>query len=424
MKVKMFLVTDSFPFGKGEKSFIIPELPYLLENFDLTIITKAGKGMVEDVENITTLQDGIKVVKIIDYMKTKKPSPLQRKLRILYLFDKKVRQDFVNIIKGENRIHRIKYMLSYYASARKFLAALKHTGIPLDSKEEVIFYTYWNTYATLALLMCKERNPNIKVITRTHGYDLYNERTFCGRQPFRSYVNSIIDAIFFISKKGMEYYIDRFSKGISQPIFRLNRLGISDYYTKNSKVKEKGFNLVSCSYVIPVKRVELIIKALKNIDDKKVIHWTHFGDGQALETVKAEASELLDSKENIDYTFAGFCPNEEIIEYYREHYIDCFITTTSSEGIPVTIMEACSFGIPVIATDVGGIPEIVENNVNGILLCANPRVDEIADAIERLYGLSEETIMLMRSNSRMMWEERYNGNKNFLEFVNCIKNDI
>lgn len=424
MKTKMFLITDSFPYGKGEKPFIIPELPYLLENFDLTIITKAGKGMVEDVENITTLPDNIKVVKMIDYMKVKKPNALQRKLRILYLFNKRVRQDFTDIMKGENRLHRMKYMFSYYARACKFLEALKCTGVPLDSKENIVFYTYWNTYATLALLMCKEKNPNIKVITRTHGYDLYNEVTFCGRQPFRGYVNSIIDAIFFISKKGMEYYINEFSQGISQSIFRLNRLGIDDYNTKGHAVKEKVFNLVSCSFVVPVKRVEWIIKALEKIGGNRKIHWTHFGDGQDLAAVKKQASELLDGKENISYTFTGFMSNENIIEYYREHYVDGFITTSSSEGIPVSIMEACSFGIPIIATNVGGVAEIVEDQVNGLLLSANPDIKEIAHAIEQIYDSSEESIAAMRNNSRKIWEERYNGDKNFLEFVNCIKNDI
>ena len=44
--------------------------------------------------------------------------------------------------------------------------------------------------------------------------------------------------------------------------------------------------------------------------------------------------------------------------------VDLFLTVSANEGIPVSIMEAQSFGIPVIATDVGGISEIV-NNVNG-----------------------------------------------------------
>lgn len=424
MKTKMFLITDSFPYGKGEKPFIIPELPYLVENYDVTIITRASKEVMEDTENVTELDESIKVIKITDHMKQRTPNPLQVKIRKLYLLDKRVREEYADIIKGENAEHRIKYMLSYYAKARRFLKALRKAGIPLDSRETVVFYTYWNTFATLALLMCKEKNPNLKVITRTHRYDLYNEATICGRQPFRSYVNSVIDAIFFISQKGMDYYIEQFAQGVGLPTFHLSRLGIHDYNTKDSKIREKKFHIVSCSFVVPVKRVELIIKALQEIDDEKEIHWTHFGDGQELLAVKQQASDRLDDKENISYTFTGFMSNQSILEYYQEHYVDGFITTSSSEGIPVSIMEACSFGIPVIATNVGGIAEIVEDQVNGLLLSANPEINEIVDAIEQIYDSSEESVTAMRNNSRKIWEERYNGDKNFLEFVNCIKNEI
>ena len=102
MKKKLFLVTDCFPYGKGEKTFIIPELPYLRQNYDVTIITRAGRQVIEDVDDITKLEPEIKVIHIIDYMKTKKPNALQRKLRILYLFDRTVRQEFADIIKGSN----------------------------------------------------------------------------------------------------------------------------------------------------------------------------------------------------------------------------------------------------------------------------------------------------------------------------------
>ena len=44
------------------------------------------------------------------------------------------------------------------------------------------------------------------------------------------------------------------------------------------------------------------------------------------------------------------------------------MNVSESEGIPVSIMEASSFGIPVIATNVGGVGEIVENGYNGLLL--------------------------------------------------------
>ena len=62
---------------------------------------------------------------------------------------------------------------------------------------------------------------------------------------------------------------------------------------------------------------------------------------------------------------------------------DSFITTSSTEGLPVSIQEAMAAGIPIIGTNVGGIPEMIDGN--GVLLSANPSNKEVAEAILRIY---------------------------------------
>ena len=94
-------------------------------------------------------------------------------------------------------------------------------------------------------------------------------------------------------------------------------------------------------------------------------------------------------KNNIDYNFLGRISNLELFSYYKDNYIDLFMNLSSSEGIPVSIMEAMSFGIPVIATNVGGTAEIV-NIDNGYLLSPNPLLEEVAEAISTYYYLNDE----------------------------------
>lgn len=66
------------------------------------------------------------------------------------------------------------------------------------------------------------------------------------------------------------------------------------------------------------------------------------------------------------------------------HKCDLYIHPSITEAIPVAIMEACAMKCPVIATNVGGIPELIKNNDNGILIPPNdPRA--LADAIESMY---------------------------------------
>ena len=63
-----------------------------------------------------------------------------------------------------------------------------------------------------------------------------------------------------------------------------------------------------------------------------------------------------------------------------DNKMNLFINLSDSEGIPVTIMDAFSVGIPVIARDVGGISEIVSNQ-NGVLLSSNGDIEEAQEAL-------------------------------------------
>ncbi|MDD0858820.1 glycosyltransferase [Arthrobacter alpinus] len=69
------------------------------------------------------------------------------------------------------------------------------------------------------------------------------------------------------------------------------------------------------------------------------------------------ASEV--EREDLVIELKGAVANDEVLNFYRNHEISVFINVSTSEGVPVSIMEAISFDIPVVATSVGGTPEIV-----------------------------------------------------------------
>ena len=124
----------------------------------------------------------------------------------------------------------------------------------------------------------------------------------------------------------------------------------------------------------------LIIDALKLIEDVN-IDWHHFGDGSQMEEIKKQAKQLKD-KTNISYTLHGYVPNAEYIDTLCHMNADFFVTTSSTEGgVPVSLSEAASFGLPIVATAVGGIPEIV-SEANGILMGETPSAEEVAGALK------------------------------------------
>ena len=112
----------------------------------------------------------------------------------------------------------------------------------------------------------------------------------------------------------------------------------------------------------------------------------------------------------------GHYPNTDLLEYYSKNGIDLFINTISTEGLPVSIMEAQSFGIPVIATDVGGVKEVVPDGT-GILLPVNFLIDELVDNIQHFIDMPETEINIFRNKALNNWENYFNATSNYQGFL-------
>nr|WP_128128927.1 glycosyltransferase [Fusobacterium varium] len=118
----------------------------------------------------------------------------------------------------------------------------------------------------------------------------------------------------------------------------------------------------------------------------------------------------------MNFNFKGRLENKEILKFYFKNNIKFFIHLSSTEGLPVSMMEVQSFGIPIIATNVGGVNEIV-NEKTGILLSANPTILEIIDGIEKILNMSKNEYDEYRINSYINWHENFNAKKNYKDFV-------
>ena len=178
------------------------------------------------------------------------------------------------------------------------------------------------------------------------------------------------------------------------------------YYGINNPLKERKIVLVSCSNLVDVKRVDLIIKAL--MESTAQIKWIHIGDG----ILRSELEELSKKlPKNVECKFLGLMKNEEVMKFYKNQHIDVFINVSESEGVPVSIMEALSFGIPIVATDVGGTHEIVIDKYNGILLNKNFKCCELLNSIDFIVDDNK-----YRSNAMKVWNKMCSAKVNYKEF--------
>lgn len=126
-----------------------------------------------------------------------------------------------------------------------------------------------------------------------------------------------------------------------------------------------------------------LLKAFEIVKSHKGnINLCMIGDGPLFSEMKK-----LVKKMNIesDVIFTGF--REDIGKFLKS--FDIFVLASKKEGLGTSIIDALSVGLPIISTNTGGIPELISNNINGILVePQNP--DQLAEAILELYGDAEK----------------------------------
>ena len=282
--------------------------------------------------------------------------------------------------------------------------------------DNLVLYSYWMGIHAKMATEIKKTFPEIKIVTRCHGGDLYEYRYKTNYIPFRKTIFENEDTIFTISENGKEYLKETYKS--KMPTIIVSRLGTNQKYERSFISNEGGLNIVSCSYCIPLKRIELIIEALAGIKEQG-ISWTHIGNGTEFEKLKQLASDTI--SDNVHYEFLGYVQNSKVQELYSTGKFNLFVNVSETEGIPVSIMEAMSYGMPVIATDVGGVSEMVEEGGNGFLLPKDFDTEQLRNYIINLLHMSSQAYTSMSEKSHEIWEDKFHAEKNYTEFIKMLK---
>jgi glycosyltransferase involved in cell wall biosynthesis len=146
----------------------------------------------------------------------------------------------------------------------------------------------------------------------------------------------------------------------------------------SSNKKDGSFTIGSLGRLYPIKDYPLMARIAEELAKRL----NNFSFELAGEGPDGAVMELLIKKYNLKKIFKlrGFV--NDIFAFYQG--LDIYINTSLHEGIPISILEAMASGLPVIAANVGGLNEIIENGSQGYLLASrNPK--DFADACLRLY---------------------------------------
>lgn len=402
-KNSLFLFTHEYPYGTGE-SFIENELKLLSQDFQtvyLFPLTNRGAARPLPAQNI-------KVVYLFEKQKIQKWKLVLNNfiliIQILF-FEFRLTSSIINFLKSLSLLKSILLLNLYRANIlHKFITNTKNSNI--------VFYSFWTDDWATVLSILKKKKTIAKFFTRGHGYDIYEERWSLGIIPFRNFQLANLSVFFTGSKDGLNYMINHYPHYKSK--FKLSYLTIP--YSGENPFSENNstFTIVSCSGLIPLKRVGLIIEILKNV--KKNMHWIHFGDGPLKQDLMEQVKSL---HPNIVVNFKGQISNNDILIFYKTHPVNLFIHLSETEGgVPLALQEAASFGIPLLGTDVGGIPEIVTEQT-GVLIPVNFNGKEVAKLIEGFESSFRNT-REFHAEVRDFWLKNFNPEVNY----NILRDEI
>jgi len=280
--------------------------------------------------------------------------------------------------------------------------------------KDTILYFFWGKGSAEFLPFIHTKRC-FKTFVRMHRYDLF-ETVNNNYIPYRSLLLGSIDTVAPSSEAGRAHiqmlYPDL---NFKNKLFRLGTIGNG----KQSRSSDDGIlRVVSCSYLSPVKRVELMVDSLRHIDFPIV--WRHVGDGN----MRKEIEELIQKYRLTDkFIIEGFIDSRKLLDFYTANTFDLFVNVSASEGVPMSIMESLSVAIPVMGTKVGGIAEIVDEEV-GKILPPDVTGTQLASAISEFYYLSESEKQRKRERAYARAKEQCDAVKLTNELAAFLKTPV
>ena len=391
----LYLFTVKYPYTKYAECFIEDEISILSKKFD-------------HIQIIPLQTEGNEVKPLPSNCSASTPLFINKKSFICRgLLNRKVARKMIPMLFRNHILLdgvKLRDWLKAYFTANNLLNSAEVKEISRKLTKNDVCYFYWGKWSNAIAYFWKGR---CHMVSRFHGEGDLWEECHNGFVPLRAEVTKSLDAAIFISKKGEKYFKERYPDCKTQ-IFPLGSYSID--YRKHASSDGK-IKVLSCSTVSALKRVTLIYESLLAMNGK-TIEWTHIGGGPKMEELKLMVNKNHKNA-NVEVKLLGAMNHEEVMAYYSNNSFDVFINLSTNEGVPVSIMEAISCDIPIVATNVGGNSEIVTEET-GKLVSANPSAEEVANAIN--------TVLHNSYTPRVFWENHYDAAKNYEAFANFISN--
>lgn len=291
--------------------------------------------------------------------------------------------EFYNVYYASSKVNKIFRLLDMIFTLLKYKSKVDYVLIDTYSTQN--FY-----FALIISQLC--RLFKVRYIPNLNG----------GNLPMRLKSNPKMSrCIFknaFINISPSKYLINAFENfGYGNIKYIPNTIEIDNY-----KFKKRDFKTINLLWVRSFSEIynpKLAIKVLKRLKDDNIeasLCMVGPDSDGSLAKVKKDAK-----KQNVNVIFTGKLSKDEWIKLSEDYNI--FINTTNFDNAPVSVIEAMALGLPIVSTNVGGIPFLIEDMKEGLLVEKN-NTQAMVNAIKSIYNDTEFGIVLAK-NARKKVEQ-------------------
>ena len=221
-------------------------------------------------------------------------------------------------------------------------------------------------------------------------------------------------ACITISKYNKQHILSRWKNIIPEKI-KVVYCGVNteQYVPVEKKKNEISIRILTIGRLVKQKNYPLLLRICKGLRQKGLVFTVHLvGEGPERNNLE-KIIDGYDLKENI--FLKGAIRQEEIMGEYKK--ADIFVLTSICEGLPVVLMEAMAVGIPVVASGITGITELVEDGKTGFIL--PQELEQAVDLIERLIT-DRELRISVKENARQKVLQQFDIEKNVRKVANLF----
>lgn len=205
--------------------------------------------------------------------------------------------------------------------------------------------------------------------------------------PFQKLIDRVTAPLSFViyaCSRGVSEFLNE-KVGIPKEciVTILNGIDVDDYQInvdRDKKLRELGMGLhglvvgTVCRMHEPKKGIKFLLEAARNLQKKIDFHLLLVGGGKDEERLKEMAGEM-----GVKATFLG----ERVDVAELLSVMDVFVLSSLYEGLPVSLLEAMASGLPVVVTNVGGMPEVVIDGETGFIVEPG-QVEQLSESIKEL----------------------------------------